>query len=148
GAVTICAVGVADDFRCIRVRHKLLGQLVAVGLVLAFGVRIESVRLFDWHVELGLLSLPFTVFWLLGAVNALNLLDGMDGLLGTVGGIISLALGVMALMHGNVAAAAVAFALGGAVLGFLPYNFPPASIFLGDCGSMLIGLAVGVLAIQ
>jgi UDP-GlcNAc:undecaprenyl-phosphate GlcNAc-1-phosphate transferase len=148
GALVICGLGVADDFHCLRGRHKLLGQLVGVGTVLAFGVRIESVRLFGWQLELGLLSVPFTAFWLLGAINALNLLDGMDGLLGTVGGLISLTLGAMALMQGNLAAAAVAFALGGAVLGFLRYNFPPASIFLGDSGSMLIGLVVGVLAVQ
>jgi UDP-GlcNAc:undecaprenyl-phosphate GlcNAc-1-phosphate transferase len=147
-AVTICAVGVADDFHCLRGRHKLLGQLVAVGIVLAFGVRIDSVRLFDYRLELGLLAIPFTVFWLLGAINALNLLDGMDGLLGTVGGILSLALGAMALLQGDAATAAVAFVLGGALAGFLCYNLPPASIFLGDCGSMLIGLVVGVLAIQ
>ena len=147
GGLTICAVGVADDFHCLRGRHKLLGQVIAVGIVLAFGVRIESVRLFDWNLELGLLAVPFTLFWLLGAINALNLLDGMDGLLGSVAGIISLALAAMALLQGNVAMAAVALALGGAVLGFLRYNFPPATIFLGDCGSMLIGLAVGVLAI-
>jgi UDP-GlcNAc:undecaprenyl-phosphate GlcNAc-1-phosphate transferase len=148
GAVTICAVGVADDFHCLRGRHKLVGQLIAVGIVLAFGVRIENVRLFDYRVELGLLAVPFTIFWLLGAINALNLLDGMDGLLGSVGGIISLALGAMALMQGDPATAAVAFALAGALAGFLRYNLPPATIFLGDCGSMLIGLVVGVLAIQ
>jgi UDP-GlcNAc:undecaprenyl-phosphate GlcNAc-1-phosphate transferase len=147
-AVTICAVGVADDFRCLRGRHKLLGQLVAIGIVLAFGVRIDSVRLFDHRLDLGLLAVPFTVFWLLGAINALNFLDGMDGLLGSVGGIISLALGAMALMQGDSATAAVAFVLGGALAGFLCFNLPPASIFLGDCGSMLIGLVVGVLAIQ
>ncbi|HKI37794.1 MAG TPA: MraY family glycosyltransferase [Gemmataceae bacterium] len=148
GGLTICAVGVADDFHWLRGRHKVLGQVVAVALVLAFGVRIESVRLFDWHLELGLLAVPFTVFWLLGAINALNLLDGMDGLLGSVAGIITLALGGMALLQRDVATAAVAVALGGAVLGFLRYNFPPASIFLGDCGSMMIGLVVGALAIQ
>jgi UDP-GlcNAc:undecaprenyl-phosphate GlcNAc-1-phosphate transferase len=148
GAVVICAVGVADDRYRLRGRHKLLGQLLAAGIVLCYGVRIESVRLFDCRLELGLLAVPFTLFWLLGAINALNLLDGMDGLLGSVGAIISLALGAMAMMEGDVATAAVALALAGAVLGFLRYNFPPASIFLGDCGSMLIGLVVGVLAIQ
>jgi UDP-GlcNAc:undecaprenyl-phosphate GlcNAc-1-phosphate transferase len=148
GALVICAVGVADDFRCLRGRHKLLGQLVAVGVVLAFGVRIQTLRLFDWQLDLGLLAVPFTLFWLLGAINALNLLDGMDGLLGSVGGIVTLALGAMALMQGDAATAAVALALAGALLGFLRYNFPPATVYLGDCGSMLIGLAVGVLAIQ
>ena len=147
-AVIICAVGTADDIHRLRGRHKLLGQLAAAGIVVLFGVRIESLRLFDYQLELGLLAVPFTLFWLLGAINALNLLDGMDGLLASVGGIISLALGVMALLEGDAATAAVAVVLAASVLGFLRYNFPPASIFLGDCGSMLIGLVVGVLAIQ
>jgi UDP-GlcNAc:undecaprenyl-phosphate GlcNAc-1-phosphate transferase len=148
GAAIICAVGVADDLHRLRGRHKLLGQVVAVVVVLAFGARIETVRLFGWTFELGPLAVPFTLFWLLGAINALNLLDGMDGLLGSVGLLITLALGAMALMKGDAATAVVAAALGGALLGFLRYNFPPATIFLGDCGSMLIGLVVGVLAIQ
>ncbi len=148
GTLTICAVGIADDFHCLRGRHKFLGQLVAVGFVIASGVRVERVQVFEWGTELGLLSVPFTVFWLLGAVNALNLLDGMDGLLGSVGLIISLAMAAMAVFQGEFATAVVAVTLAGALLGFLRHNFPPATIFLGDCGSMLIGLVVGVLAIQ
>ncbi len=148
GAVVICVVGVADDLHFLRVRHKFLGQLLAVGIVLGFGVRIESIRLFNFSLDLGLLAIPFTIFWLLGAINALNLLDGMDGLLGSVSGIICVAMGGMALMQGDLATAAVAASLAGAMLGFLRYNFPPASVYLGDCGSMLIGLVIGVLAIQ
>jgi UDP-GlcNAc:undecaprenyl-phosphate/decaprenyl-phosphate GlcNAc-1-phosphate transferase len=148
GAVVICTVGIADDLGCLRGRHKVLGQVAAVGVVLFFGVRIESIRLFDVTLDLGLLAIPFTAFWLLGAINALNLLDGMDGLLGSVAGILCMALGGMAYLMGDLATAAVAATLGGAVLGFLRYNFPPASVYLGDCGSMLIGLVVGVLAIQ
>jgi UDP-GlcNAc:undecaprenyl-phosphate GlcNAc-1-phosphate transferase len=148
GALVIVDVGVADDFRFLRSRYKLLGQSAAVLIVMAYGVRIDHLRLFGWDLNLGPFAVPFTVFWLLGAINALNLLDGMDGLLGSVGLIVSLTLAVMAGMGGDWAAAAVAVALAGAVLGFLHYNLPPARIFLGDCGSMLIGLVVGVLAIQ
>src|SRR5439155_8367461 len=85
---------------------------------------------------------------LLGAINSLNLIDGMDGLLGSVGLILSLALAVMAALAGHWGAAAVAVALAGALLGFLPFNLPPASVFLGDSGSMLVGLVLGTLAIQ
>ncbi len=148
GGVLICAVGVADDCGSLRGRHKLLGQLVAVGVVIAFGVRIDRVHVFGMDQELGMLAIPFTTFFLLGAINSLNLLDGMDGLLSTVGLLICLALGVMALHTGHMGAALVALALSGALLGFMCFNFPPASIFLGDSGSMLIGLTVGVLAIQ
>src|SRR5205823_328160 len=91
---------------------------------------------------------PFTAFFLVGAINSLNLLDGMDGLLSFVGLIICLAMGAMSLLSGHWAAAVVAVALAGGLVGFLRYNYPPASIFLGDSGSMLIGLIVGVLAIE
>jgi UDP-GlcNAc:undecaprenyl-phosphate GlcNAc-1-phosphate transferase len=148
GAVLICALGVADDYRGLRGRHKLLGQILAAGIVIGHGVSIEAVHLFTWRLELGWLALPFTLFWLLGAINSLNLLDGMDGLLGSIGTIISLAMAALAAWHGCWAEAFVAVTLGGVLLGFLCYNFPPASIFLGDAGSMLIGLVLGVLAIR
>lgn len=149
GAATlICALGVLDDFGRLRGRHKLLGQALVAGAVMAAGVVVRSVSLFGWDLDLGLLAVPFTLFLLLGAINSLNLLDGMDGMLTSVGLLISLTMGVMAVLGGHVAAAGVALALAGALLAFLRYNFPPASIFLGDSGSMLIGLVIGVLAIQ
>jgi UDP-GlcNAc:undecaprenyl-phosphate GlcNAc-1-phosphate transferase len=147
-AVVICVVGVLDDADRLRGRHKVAGQLVAVAIVIGSGVRVEQVCIFQWEINLGLLAIPFTAFLLLGAVNSLNLLDGMDGLLSSVGLIVSLALGVMALLSEHWLAACVALALAGSLLGFLRYNFPPATIFLGDSGSMLLGLVVGVLAIQ
>jgi UDP-GlcNAc:undecaprenyl-phosphate GlcNAc-1-phosphate transferase len=147
-SVLICLVGVMDDFAMLRGRHKLLGQALAIAIVMAFGLRIETVALFHWHIELGLLAIPFTAFFLLGAVNSLNLLDGMDGLLTMIGVIILAAMTVMAALGGHWLPAVTAVVLVGSLLGFLRYNFPPATIFLGDSGSMLIGLAIGVLAIQ
>lgn len=148
GAILICFVGVLDDRVGLRGRYKLAGQVFAVGVVMAFGLRVDAVHLFAWRVELGWFAIPFTLFWLLGAINSLNLLDGMDGLLGTVGTIVCLAIAVLAALHGHWAEAAVAATLAGALLGFLRYNLPPATIFLGDAGSMLIGLVIGVLAIR
>jgi UDP-GlcNAc:undecaprenyl-phosphate/decaprenyl-phosphate GlcNAc-1-phosphate transferase len=147
-AALISAVGFADDRWGLRGRHKLLGQILAVAIVMGSGVWVSTVRVFGWHLELGLLAGPFTAFWLLGAINALNLLDGMDGLLACVGLILSLAMAVIAAVGGHWVAACLAVALTGAILGFLRYNFPPARIFLGDSGSMLIGLVLGTLAIQ
>jgi UDP-GlcNAc:undecaprenyl-phosphate GlcNAc-1-phosphate transferase len=119
-----------------------------VAIVMASGVVVERISLFGWDIELGLLAIPFTLFWLLGAINSLNLIDGMDGLLSSLGLIICLALAAMAVLTEHWAMAAVGVVLAGALLGFLRYNFPPASIFLGDSGSMLVGLIVGVLGIQ
>src|SRR6266849_622065 len=146
--LVICAVGVLDDFGYLRGRHKLAGQVLAAGIVIASGLVVRNIRIFGWNIELGNLSVPFTAFFLVGAINSLNLLDGMDGLLSIVGLIICPAMAAMALMGGYWSAAALAVALAGGLAGFLFYNYPPASIFLGDSGSMLIGLVVGVLAIQ
>jgi UDP-GlcNAc:undecaprenyl-phosphate GlcNAc-1-phosphate transferase len=148
GSFVICLVGIVDDFRGLRGRHKFLGQMIAVGVVMASGVWVGRVELFNHGLDLGLLALPFTIFWLLGAINSLNLMDGMDGMLSCAALIISLAMALMAVMGQHWGMACVAMALCGSLLGFLRYNFPPASIFLGDSGSMLVGLVVGVLAIH
>lgn len=147
-AVLISVLGVMDDYGKLRGRYKLLGQIAIVSLVIMMGVKVESFRLLDWPVHLGWMSIPFTAFFLLGAINSLNLLDGMDGLLSVIGIIVTLGFGVIAALNESWTAACVAVILAGGLLGFLRYNFPPASIFLGDSGSMLIGLIIGVLAIQ
>ncbi len=146
--LVICGVGVLDDYGLLRGRHKLLGQIVATGIVMEFGVVVRQVQIFQWSLDLGLFAYPFTLLLLLGAINSLNLLDGMDGLLSSVGIIVLSAMSVMAILGGHMAPTLVAIALVGSLLGFLRYNYPPATIFLGDCGSMVIGLVTGVLAIQ
>lgn len=144
----ITFVGVIDDRYNLRARYKLGGQILAV-LVLVIGGDFvaQSVGLFGYTIQLGQFDVLFTVLWLLGCVNALNLIDGMDGLLGTVGGIALLSLAIIAAITGHLFAAAVAFALAGAIIGFLWWNLPPATIYMGDAGSMLIGLVIGAVAI-
>jgi UDP-GlcNAc:undecaprenyl-phosphate GlcNAc-1-phosphate transferase len=144
----IVGVGLIDDRYHLRGRQKLLGQIVAVSILVASGLVVREIQVFDWHMELGLLAIPFTMFWLLGSINALNLIDGLDGLASGVGVILSLAIAGMAWMTMHEADAVVAIALCGGLLGFLIYNFPPASIYLGDAGSMLIGLLLGALAMR
>ncbi len=147
-AALITAVGFADDVSNLRARYKLLGQVAAAAVLIGpGGYLIERIGLLGWVVELGPLAAPFTLFWLLACVNALNLIDGMDGLLGTVGLIALLSLAVMAVITGNAFVALVALAAAGAVGGFLWFNLPPASVYMGDSGSMLIGLVIGALAV-
>lgn len=146
--IVIVAVGLLDDRFSLRGRQKLAGQIAAAGILIASGLVVERIQVFGTQIELGLLSIPFTLFWMLGAINALNLIDGIDGLASSVGIILSLAIAGMAALTGHGGDALIALALCGALVGFLIYNFPPASIYLGDAGSMLIGLLLGALAVR
>jgi len=147
-ATVIVLLGLVDDRLQLRGRQKLLGQLIAITILVSSGLVIESFALFGWKVDLGLLALPFTYFWLLGAINSVNLLDGIDGLATMLGILLVATFAALAALTGRLEVAIVAVAFAGALLGFFRYNFPPASVFLGDAGSMLIGLVVGTLAIQ
>jgi UDP-GlcNAc:undecaprenyl-phosphate GlcNAc-1-phosphate transferase len=144
----IILLGVADDARGLRGRQKLAGQIIAAGILVASGLSIEKVQLLGMQIDLGLFAIPLTMFWLVGAINSLNLLDGIDGLAGTIGLVLSSALAVMAFMNGHHSIALVATIMAGSLVGFLRFNLPPATMYLGDAGSMLIGLAVGVMAIR
>lgn len=148
GCSVLVILGVADDFGVLRGRHKLIGQIVATSIVIAFGVNVQTVHVFGFKIELGFMAWPFTCMLLLGAINSINLIDGMDGLLGSVGLWLSLAIAGMAALSGNWWAVWPALAMAGALIGFLRFNLPPASIFMGDAGSMVIGLILGTLAIQ
>jgi UDP-GlcNAc:undecaprenyl-phosphate GlcNAc-1-phosphate transferase len=96
---------------------------------------------------LGLLAIPFTLLWLLGAINAINLIDGIDGLASSVGLVLCITFAAIMGWRGETVATIIMLALGGSLLGFLRYNFAPATVFLGDAGSMLIGLLIGTIAI-
>lgn len=136
----VAAVGLIDDFGVLTPKPKMLGQIVAVFVLLKAGVILELVFLPWWARYL------ITIVWLLGITNAFNLLDIMDGLASGIGFIAGTCLLVVAVLNGRWVVAAFTVALLGALVGFLRYNFPPASIYLGDCGSLFVGLALGALA--
>ncbi|MCA9190247.1 MAG: undecaprenyl/decaprenyl-phosphate alpha-N-acetylglucosaminyl 1-phosphate transferase [Planctomycetales bacterium] len=138
--VGVWLLGLADDVWNLRGRQKLLGQIVLAGFLVVSGFQIQHVQVAGIQLDLGLLAIPMSIIWLLATTNALNLIDGADGLCSTLGAIIAGSLGVLAFVNGHFAETAIAFALCGALLGFLVFNFPPASIFLGDSGSLLIGM--------
>jgi UDP-GlcNAc:undecaprenyl-phosphate GlcNAc-1-phosphate transferase len=146
--ILICAVGLYDDLAEMRGRTKLFWQLIAAAIVTFAGPRIEHISLFGGEIEIGYFGALFALFWLLASINSFNLIDGVDGLATSVGVIFSVAFGTMALMMGQELDAVIAFILAGALLGFLRYNFAPASIYLGDAGSMIIGLVLGALALR
>ena len=147
-ATVICFIGILDDMRLLRARFKLLGQFLAVGIIVCQGVDLQKLTIFNQSIVLGPFAELFVAFLLLGAMNSLNLLDGMDGFLGVIGTIMALSLLAAAILTGNSPAAFLSAAMVGALVGFLYYNFPPARVYMGDSGSMLIGLMIGVLAVQ
>lgn len=147
-SAVILGSGVLHEIYRLRARQRLALQMIAVLIVCISGLTINEVNLFGTVIDLGLLAIPFTAAWLLITMNAMNLLDGADGIATAIGMVIAGTVGVMCMLGGQTVEAALAFALAGALAGFLVYNFPPSSIFLGEGGSTLIGLLVGILASQ
>ena len=146
GGVVILVAGLVDDLRGMSPRHKFTWQLIAAsaaGLCLtAFGVRLDLFLSWPtvWIVAL-------TALWVVAITNAVNFLDNMDGLCAGVGAIAAAALSLANLRTGEPTVAAASAALCGACLGFLPFNWPHARIFLGDAGSMLIGFLLSALSV-
>lgn len=147
GGGVIFAVGFCDDLHRLGPRIKFLAQVLAASLAFYGGVRIEGISLDGLEIDFALLSWAVTVFWFLLLINAVNLIDGLDGLAAGVAFFTSAMMVVLALMQGNLLSGLKFAALAGALLGFLRYNFNPASIFMGDGGSYFIGYAIAVIAI-
>jgi UDP-GlcNAc:undecaprenyl-phosphate GlcNAc-1-phosphate transferase len=161
GAICVSVVGAWDDAREIRWVTKLLAQFGVAALVWAMGVRIEtfSPPFSNVDIDFGVWSAPLTVLWLVAVMNAINFIDGLDGLAAGVSGIagasfLAISIAWMAargpsspLYDDYLVVAVLAAALVGACLGFLRFNFHPASIFMGDCGALLLGLWLGGVAV-
>ncbi|MBT5859071.1 MAG: undecaprenyl/decaprenyl-phosphate alpha-N-acetylglucosaminyl 1-phosphate transferase [Flavobacteriales bacterium] len=148
--IIVFFIGVIDDLLSLSPLRKLVGQISSV-LVLIYlgGLQIHSM-----HNLFGVNELPdwigvlFTIFVVIVVTNAYNLIDGIDGLAGGIGIVSSFAFGVIFLLNNDLQMAIISFTLVGSLLAFLKYNFHPASIFMGDTGSLVIGLILSVLAIR
>lgn len=150
GAMVIAALGVVDDIYKVRPATKIVFQTMAALMVVADGHGIG--RIIDPFsgdtVPLGWLAAPITLLWMIGITNAFNLIDGLDGLAAGVGLIAAVTLSVIALTAGRLDVALPTIALAGALGGFLFYNFSPASIFMGDSGSMFVGYLLAALYVR
>lgn len=144
----ICLVGVYDDIWDLKPRWKLIGQILAILPIVVVGEGIERLAVFGLEIELGLLGKTFMVLWLVSGINAVNLLDGMDGVASLTGVGLSVAAAAIAAANGRTDVALLALIHTGALIGFMVYNLPPARVYLGDSGSMLIGLFVSQFALQ
>lgn len=147
-AAIVFALGLYDDLRGANAYLKFSVQAVAAGLLYFSGYGVEHFALFSKTHALGLeLGLPITVFWVLLVTNAFNLIDGLDGLAGGSAFFSTLVIFVISLLRGTFAVSFITIALAGAILGFLRYNFNPATIFLGDSGSLFVGFLLSGLAL-
>ena len=141
-------VGLVDDTRGMRASVKLTLQIAAAVLAWALGLSIERLELLWGVFELGALALPVTVLWVVGVINAVNLIDGLDGLASGVALTVLGAFGLLAAVNGMSPTLLVVAATVGAAIGFLAYNLHPASIIMGDTGSMFLGFIIAAVAIS
>lgn len=164
-SMVILIVGVLDDTQELRPRMKLLGQSLCVLILYFGGIRIEKIAMLGALFDLNFFAIDFPLFgdfqihfspagfmlswfWFIACMNIWNLIDGMDGLASGVGLLVSGTLTIIALHGAHLGPAALSVALSGGLAGFLLYNWHPACIFLGDSGSLLIGLMVGVIGVE
>ena len=147
-AVILVSVGLADDIRELKGRTKLLSQMAVATIVMVFAGDFTTISIFGFQVDLGHMFYPLGVFWLVGLINAVNFLDGADGVASTAGIFMTLSAGAFAFITGQTTVFIISVVFAGALFGFLLCNFPPAKVYLGDSGSMLIGLVTGVLLIR
>jgi len=147
GGLIVFAVGLRDDLRPVRPAVKLGCQVTAAGVAVALGVRIDHVTLLGTTHALGVLAVPLTMLWIVGLSNAFNLMDGLDGLATGLAIIAAATCAAVSISRGDSQGGLLLVALLGALCGFLPYNFNPATIFLGDSGSLVVGYVLAVTAV-
>ncbi len=153
GAVIIVVLGMVDDVRGLPALLKFAVQIVAALVAVAGGNTISYLSAPTWiaasgHLNLGVLSVPVSVLWIVLITNAVNLIDGLDGLAAGVSAISSVCLLIVAMGYSDITVAVLCAALAGGCIGFLPYNISPARIFMGDTGSTFIGFILAVASIQ
>ena len=149
-AIVIFFLGIKDDILILSAAKKFIGQLVAAGIIIKFG----GVQLSNMHGFLGITTIPYmasiilTLFTIIVIINSFNLIDGIDGLAGSLGLLTSLVFGLYFFYAGQLLYGVMALSLAGSLVGFLIYNFSPAKIFMGDTGSLLIGLINSILVVK
>ncbi len=143
-------LGIKDDILVLSASKKFIGQLIAAGIIIKFG----GIQISNFHGFLGIYEIPhitgiiISLFTIIVITNSFNLIDGVDGLAGSLGLLTTLVFGTYFFYAGQLTYAVMAFALAGSIIGFLIYNFSPAKIFMGDTGSLLLGLVNSILVIK
>ena len=150
GAVIISILGLWDDLWNLDDRKKLAGQITAALVIMPYGFIIRKFSIpFVGVVEIGWqLGIPLTLFWIVGIVNTINFIDGIDGLAAGTAITIALALSIVSIVTDQLPLAIICLILAGSTIGFLRYNVHPATIFMGDCGAMLLGFMLASISIK
>ena len=149
GSFIVVLVGVVDDIKSLTSLTKFIGQLLAASIVVFYGdILINNVGFGGIEIAFGMFAYPLTLFFILGCINCMNFIDGLDGLAAGIGSVYFLTVGIIAIMMNKLGLDFIlTFVMLGCVMGFLIYNFNPASIFMGDSGSMFLGFIIAVIAL-
>lgn len=149
GSFIIILTGVVDDITELKASTKFAGQVIAACILVFYGdILLKDVSAFGIYIDFNILSYPLTIFFILGCINCINFIDGIDGLSGGISSIYFLTIGIIATIQGRLGLDFIlSFVMLGSTLGFLIYNFHPASIFAGDSGSMFMGFMISVIAL-
>ncbi|WP_338788277.1 MraY family glycosyltransferase [Metabacillus sp. FJAT-53654] len=149
GGFIILVIGMIDDKYNLTPKWKVLGQLIAAIIVVSAGVKIDFfiIPFIGEKIELGVFSYIIAVIWIIAITNAINLIDGLDGLSAGISAIALSSILVLSILNGQMFVISITVILIGSILGFLPYNFHPAKIFLGDTGALFLGYCIAVISI-
>lgn len=149
GSFLIVLTGVVDDIKPLKASYKLTGQFLAALIVVFYGgIKLTDISAFGFYANFGIFSYPITIFFILGCINCINLIDGLDGLAGGISAVFFLTIGIIATCKSQFGLAFVlSFIMFGSCIGFLIHNFYPASIFMGDAGSMFLGFIIAVITL-
>ncbi|MFC0272237.1 glycosyltransferase family 4 protein [Metabacillus herbersteinensis] len=148
GSMIIIMTGILDDKYELSAKLKLLGQLSAAVIVVASGLTVSIIEIpFVGVYDLGVLSYPVTILWIIAITNAINLIDGLDGLAAGISTIAITTIAIMAMMNGKMLILTLSLIILGSTLGFLYYNFNPAKIFMGDTGALFLGYSISILSL-
>lgn len=147
GSFIIILTGVVDDIKPLKASTKFIGQLIAAIVVTVYGgILIKDISAFGIYLEFGIFAYPLTIFFILGCMNCMNLIDGLDGLASGISAIFFLAIGIIGACRCQMDLAfTLTFIMLGCCIGFLLHNFHPATIFMGDSGSLFLGFIISVI---
>lgn len=149
-AVAIMVVGLVDDMVVFEIHNRakfILEVIIAAEVVFLNDIRLDQIHLLNWDFSLGWMGIPITIIWIVGVTNAINIIDGVDGLAGSVMAVIFATIAILTGFSGDTALLLLSIILVGLVCGFLMHNVSPARVFLGDTGSLFLGITTGTLSI-